>query len=112
VRAHVCIIVAVAQRHNILNAKANITTTNVALSLKAMNPQPNRSNLFITTKIHAGSGSVADCAADPTIAMRSVEQSLKNLKVDYLDLVLLHRPCQQVQQVSFAWLHACAVCEI
>jgi len=77
-----------------------------------MNPQPNRSNLFITTKIHAWSGSVADCAADPTIAMRSVEQSLKNLKVDYLDLVLLHRPCQQVQQVSFAWLHACAVCEI
>jgi diketogulonate reductase-like aldo/keto reductase len=63
-----------------------------------MSPPPNRSKLFITTKIHAGSGAVSDCAADPQLALKSVRSSLKNLGVEYLDMVLLHRPCQQVTQ--------------
>ena len=36
--------------------------------------------------------------AAQTLAVRSVHQSLKNLNVEYIDLVLLHRPCQQVAQ--------------
>ena len=70
----------------------------IAAALRAMHPRPNRSALFITTKIHAGSGAVAGCAADPALALKSVHMSLKNLGVDYIDLVLLHRPCQQVVQ--------------
>ena len=70
----------------------------IAEVLRGMRLAPNRSALFITTKIHAGSGSLSDCSADPGLAVRSVHQSLKNLNVEYIDLVLLHRPCQQVAQ--------------
>ena len=52
----------------------------IAAALRSMQPAPNRSALFLTTKIHAGSGSLADCQADPELAIRSVHQSLKNLK--------------------------------
>jgi hypothetical protein len=70
----------------------------IAEVLRSMRPAPDRSALFITTKIHAGSGSLSDCSADPGLAVNSVHQSLKNLNVEYIDLVLLHRPCQQVAQ--------------
>ena len=70
----------------------------IAEVLRDMRPALNRSALFITTKIHAGSGSLSDCSADPGLAVRSVHQSLENLNLEYIDLVLLHRPCQQVAQ--------------
>ena len=57
-----------------------------------------RSRLYLTTKVTAGCGGVADCGADPAIALRSVNASLSRLGVEYLDLVLLHRPCQQLKQ--------------
>ena len=70
----------------------------IAAQLAAIHPPPDRSKLFLTTKIHAGAGKESDCTADPSLALKSVEASLKNLNVEYLDLVLLHRPCEQVEQ--------------
>jgi len=57
-----------------------------------------RSALYITTKITAGCGKPADCAADSSLAIASVKQSLKNLGTTYIDMILLHRPCQQSTQ--------------
>jgi diketogulonate reductase-like aldo/keto reductase len=57
-----------------------------------------RSSVFITTKIPAGIGAMqgnsSDCAADPDISFNYVMTNLKQLGVDYVDLVLLHGPCQ------------------
>lgn len=58
-----------------------------------------RSDVYITTKVTAGCGQdTGDCTADPNIALASVRQSLKNLGVDVIDMILLHRPCQQFAQ--------------
>lgn len=57
-----------------------------------------RSSVYITTKVTAGCGELRDCAADPNVALNSVKQSLKNLGVSYIDMILLHRPCQQLKQ--------------
>eukprot|EP00936_MAST-01D_sp_MAST-1D-sp1_P000607 g607.t1 len=55
-----------------------------------------RSKLFITTKIMAGNGDAPhDCAADPDVALLAVKGALVDLNTSYLDLVLMHRPCQQ-----------------
>jgi hypothetical protein len=43
----------------------------IAEVLRSMRPAPDRSALFITTKIHAGSGSLSDCSADPGSPLRS-----------------------------------------
>jgi len=56
-----------------------------------------RSDVFITTKVPAGIGAisnVSDCAADPEIALWYVRDNLAQLGVDYVDLVLLHGPCE------------------
>ena len=57
-----------------------------------------RSKVYITTKVTAGCGKTPDCGADASIAMDSVHQSLKNLGVEYIDMMLLHRPCEQLEQ--------------
>jgi len=56
-----------------------------------------REQVFITTKIPAGIGASANasqCEADPEVARWYLAQNLAALKVDYVDLVLLHGPCQ------------------
>ena len=56
----------------------------------------NRSALYLTTKILAGNGDHAsDCAADPAVALAGVRGALQALNTSYLDLVLMHRPCEQ-----------------
>jgi diketogulonate reductase-like aldo/keto reductase len=64
--------------------------------LKATNTK--REDVYITTKITAGCGALPDCGTDPAIAMASVKKSLANLGVSYIDMMLLHRPCQQLKQ--------------
>jgi diketogulonate reductase-like aldo/keto reductase len=55
-----------------------------------------REDVFITTKIPAGLGiSPKDCAlATPESTVAQVKENLKELSVDYVDLVLLHAPCK------------------
>jgi len=57
-----------------------------------------REKVYITTKVTAGCGKTPDCGADASIALASVNESLKNLGVDYIDMILLHRPCEQLEQ--------------
>jgi len=57
-----------------------------------------RSSFFVTTKIPAGFGAnKTDCDAQsgPDVAMKYVVQDLKELGLEYVDLVLLHAPCQK-----------------
>jgi len=54
---------------------------------------PPRSEVFILTKIPAGFGNSSDCNADPSIAMRYVQDDISQLGVKQVDLVLLHAPC-------------------
>lgn len=53
----------------------------------------NRSDLFVTTKVPAGIGNATDCRPDPEVALAYVKENLKQLDMDYVDLVLLHAPC-------------------
>jgi diketogulonate reductase-like aldo/keto reductase len=55
-----------------------------------------RGDVFITTKIPAGLGiRPQDCAlATPESTVAQVKENLKELSVDYVDLVLLHAPCK------------------
>eukprot|EP00038_Savillea_parva_P020013 m.30218 g.30218 ORF g.30218 m.30218 type:complete len:331 (-) comp4680_c0_seq1:145-1137(-) len=58
-----------------------------------------RKDVYITTKVTAGCGrQQSDCGTDPETTLASVNQSLSNLGLDYIDLMLLHRPCQQFSQ--------------
>lgn len=52
-----------------------------------------RKSVFITSKIPAGFGNSSDCVADESIAMRYAQENLRELGVDYVDLLLLHAPC-------------------
>lgn len=52
-----------------------------------------RESIFITSKIPAGLGNLSDCKADPSIPLRYAQENLRELGVDYLDLLLLHAPC-------------------
>jgi diketogulonate reductase-like aldo/keto reductase len=54
---------------------------------------PPRAEIFILTKIPAGFGNSSDCNADPSIAMRYVQDDIAQLGVKQVDLVLLHAPC-------------------
>ena len=57
-----------------------------------------RSSFFVTTKIPAGFGdNKTDCDAHygADVAMNYVSTNLKQLGLDYVDLVLLHAPCQK-----------------
>merc|ERR1719343_953847 len=53
-----------------------------------------RSDTFITTKVPAGLGKPADCSLDPEASFLNVVDSLKQLQVSYVDLVILHAPCE------------------
>lgn len=57
-----------------------------------------RGDYFITTKVPAGvgvnEGNTSDCSADPQIALNYVKDDLKQLGLEYVDLVLLHGPCR------------------
>lgn len=55
----------------------------------------NRSKIYLTSKITSGCGKASDCAADSSVSYNEVKSILSNLNTTYLDLVLLHRPCQQ-----------------
>ena len=67
-----------------------------AIAAAIAGAQADRSKLYLTTKILAGNGdSDADCAADPSVALAAVQEALTLLNTTYLDLVLMHRPCQQ-----------------
>ena len=59
-----------------------------------------RADVYITTKVTAGcDNSGYQCNhATAAAAMASVHTSLKNLGTDYIDMILLHRPCEQSQQ--------------
>jgi diketogulonate reductase-like aldo/keto reductase len=56
-----------------------------------------RGDYFVTTKVPAGigasAGNTTDCSADPLISYNYVRDNLRQLKADYVDLVLLHAPC-------------------
>ena len=56
--------------------------------------QQKRDQIFLTTKVPAGFGTATDCEADPEITLRYVRENLRELGVDQVDLVLIHRPCQ------------------
>ena len=53
-----------------------------------------RADVFLTTKVPAGFGNDTDCTEDPEVALRYVQENLKELGVDQVDLVLLHAPCE------------------
>lgn len=53
-----------------------------------------RETVFLTTKVPAGFGNTTDCYADPNITVRYVQENLRELGVEQVDLVLIHRPCQ------------------
>lgn len=62
-----------------------------------------RTDYFITTKVpagvgadmadKAGAGNASDCSTDPMVSLNYVRDSLRQLRLDYVDLVLLHGPC-------------------
>jgi diketogulonate reductase-like aldo/keto reductase len=53
-----------------------------------------RESVFITSKIPAGLGNpFTDCREDPNIAIKYAQENVKELGVDYVDLLLLHAPC-------------------
>jgi len=68
--------------------------SDIAAILKARNLP--RSSIFVTTKIPAGFGqNKSDCDADPHVAINYVNENLRQLGLEYVDLVLLHAPCQK-----------------
>lgn len=94
-----------------------------------------RSDFFITTKVPAGFGGAAACKAvsyqvcrasckparrltphrvwrilqDPSVSLNTLKQNLQQLKTDYVDLVLLHKPCPTAAQNNALWCVAPAV---
>jgi diketogulonate reductase-like aldo/keto reductase len=64
---------------------------------------PPRNEVFILTKIPAGFGNSTDCNADPSIAMRYVEDDIAQLQVQQVDLVLLRAPCNSPASNNALW---------
>ena len=84
-----------------------------------------RSDFFITTKVPAGFGGAAACKAvrqwiamisrcrrsldamcasqDPSVSLNTLKQNLQQLRTDYVDLVLLHKPCPTAEQNNALW---------
>lgn len=63
----------------------------------------NRSELFITTKIPAGFGNFTDCSTRPDIALNYVKDNLRQLQMDYVDLVLIHKTCFTAKANQALW---------
>ena len=59
------------------------------------NPTIAREDLFITTKIPAGFGNATACSLEhgADISLGYVQENIRELGVEYVDLVLLHAPC-------------------
>merc|ERR1712196_628894 len=59
----------------------------------------NRDKVFITTKLPVGLShdNATNCSPDPKVALAYVQENLRELGVDYVDLVLLHGPCEVSQ---------------
>ncbi len=70
--------------------------TDIAEVLKSPD-SPSRDKLFITTKVPAGFGNKTDCSPDPMIAFNYIKENIRELGVDFVDLALVHRPCQKEQ---------------
>lgn len=55
-----------------------------------------RESVFITSKLPGGdSHNASDCHEDPSLVVWYAQENLRQLGVDYMDLLLLHRPCDQ-----------------
>lgn len=73
------------------------------------NPTVERKSLYIQTKYTPPSGQdLNNIPYDPSAPLcvqvkQSVEASLKNLRVDYIDSVLLHSPMQTLEDTIKAW---------
>lgn len=73
------------------------------------NPDLERKSLYIQTKYTPPSGQdLGNIPYDPSAPLsmqvkQSVETSLKNLRVDYIDSVLLHSPMQTLEDTIKAW---------
>jgi diketogulonate reductase-like aldo/keto reductase len=52
-----------------------------------------RDKVFILSKVPAGFGNSTDCNPDPQIVVNYVQENLRELQTDYLDVVLIHAPC-------------------
>merc|ERR1712113_345147 len=70
----------------------------ISEQLKVLGAQ--RSDTFITTKVPAGLGDPGDCTLDPEASFQKVADSLKQLQVSYVDLVILHAPCELVRNLG------------
>jgi len=71
--------------------EADIATALAAAKVK-------REDVYITTKITAGCGKTQCYQPSVEAAIDSVKTSLKNLNTTYIDMILLHRPCEQTGQ--------------
>ncbi len=65
--------------------------TNIGAILKQRGVK--REDVFILSKVPAGFGNVSDCYPDPEIVLRYARENLAQLGTDYLDVLLLHAPC-------------------
>jgi diketogulonate reductase-like aldo/keto reductase len=54
-----------------------------------------RASVFVTTKI--------PCVADGALALEFIREDLKELRMDYVDLLLLHEPCETKAGTALAW---------
>ena len=83
----------------------------IAQQLKASGKK--RSDFFVTTKIPAGvgarmTGNKTDCLADPNISLNYLKDNLRQLDLKYVDLVLLHGPCQRRELLEW-FVHSTAM---
>jgi len=62
-----------------------------------------RDSIFITSKLPAGFGNATDCEADASIAVRYAEENVRQLGIEYLDLLLIHAPCKNASASAALW---------
>ena len=63
-----------------------------------------RESFCITTKLPGGdSHNASDCHEDPFLVVGYAQENLRKLGVDYVDLLLLHRPCEQTNMTLLSF---------